>query len=112
MLKVVIIDYGEMFTNLIAAALDANCEIVGVLRKDTIKYSSFLKKIKDIFNPSQEYSYIKSYNLPEIDAKSVNSPEFRKKLIKLNCNVRCCLYGWINRKGLDKEKVVYMQPYI
>ena len=38
MLKVVIIGYGEMFTNLIAAALDANCKIVGVLRKDTIKY--------------------------------------------------------------------------
>ena len=30
MLRVVIIGYGEMFTNLIAAALDANCEIIGV----------------------------------------------------------------------------------
>ena len=60
MLKVVIIGYGEMFTNLIAAALDANCEIVGVLRKDTIKYPPFYKKLKDIFNPSVEYSYIKS----------------------------------------------------
>ena len=87
MLKVVIIGYGEMFTNLIAATLDANCEIVGVLRKDTIKYSPLLKRIKDIFNPSQEYSYIKSYNLPEIEARSVNSPEFRKKLIKLNPDI-------------------------
>ena len=33
MLKVVIVGYGEMFLNLIAATLDANCEIVGVLRK-------------------------------------------------------------------------------
>ena len=38
MLKVVIIGYGEMFTNLIAGTLDANCEIVGVLRRETIKY--------------------------------------------------------------------------
>ena len=49
MLKVVIIGYGEMFTNLIAAALDAKCEIVGVVRKDSIKYPPFIKKIKDIF---------------------------------------------------------------
>ena len=87
MLKVVIIGYGEMFTNLIAAALDANCEIVGVLRKDTIKYHPFIKKIRDIFNPSYEYSYIKSYNLPEINAKSVNSKAFRKKLLKLNPDI-------------------------
>ena len=52
MLKVVIIGYGEMFTNLIAATLDANCEIVGVLRKDTVKHSPLIKKLKDIFNPS------------------------------------------------------------
>lgn len=87
MLRVVIIGYGEMFTNLIAAALDANCNIVGVLRKDSIKYPPFIKKIKDIFNPSIEYSYIKSYNLPEIDARSVNSTEFRKTLLKLNPDI-------------------------
>lgn len=88
MLKVVIIGYGEMFTSLIAASLDANCKIVGVLRKDTIKYPSFIKKFKDIINPSVEYSYIKSYNLPEINnVKSVNSDKFRKKLLKLNPDI-------------------------
>ena len=87
MLKVVIIGYGEMFTNLVAATLDADCQIVGVFRKDSIKYPSFIKKIKDIFNPSIEYSYIKSYKLPEISAKSVNSEKFRKKLLKLNPDV-------------------------
>ena len=64
MLKVVIIGYGEMFTNLIAAALDANCEIVGVLRKDTIKYHPFIKKIRDIFNPSYEYAGEKRASAP------------------------------------------------
>ena len=52
MLKVIIIGYGEMFTNLIAAALDAECKIVGVLRNETVKYSPFIRKIKDILCPS------------------------------------------------------------
>ncbi|MCQ2754663.1 MAG: hypothetical protein MJ231_06415 [bacterium] len=85
MLKVVIIGYGEMFTNLIAGTLDADCKIVGVLRKDTIKYPRFIRKIKDIINPSVEYNYIKSYHIPEIKGiKSVNSEKFRKELLKLN----------------------------
>ncbi len=88
MLKVVIIGYGDMFTNLIAASLDANCNIVGVLRKDTIKYPPFIKKMKDIINPSVECSYIKSYNLPEINnIKSVNCNKFREKLLKLNPDI-------------------------
>lgn len=87
MLKVVIVGYGEMFTNLIAAALDANCEIVGVLRKDTVKYPSVWRKIRDILNPSVEYNYIKSYKLPEIITKSVNSEDFRKKLLRLNPDI-------------------------
>lgn len=87
MLKVVIVGYGEMFVNLIAAALDANCEIAGVLRKDTIKYPKVLRRIKDIFNPSLEYNYIKSYNLPEIYTKSVNSEDFRKQLLRINPDI-------------------------
>ena len=87
MLKVVVVGYGEMFTNLIAGALDADCEIVGVLRKETIKYHPFFRKIKDIFNPSIEYNYIKSYNLPEIQTYSVNSEDFRKTLLKLNPDI-------------------------
>lgn len=88
MLKAVIIGYGEMFTNLIAAALDAECQIVGILRKETVKYGKFEKKLRDTINPSLEYSYIKSYNLPEIeDVKSVNDELFRKKLLKLNPDI-------------------------
>lgn len=87
MLKVVIVGYGEMFTNLIAAALDANCEIVGVFRREMVKHSSFARWIKDVFNPSCDYNYIKSYNLPEIKARGVNTPEFRKQLLKLNPDI-------------------------
>ena len=88
MLKVVIIGYGEMFTNLISATLDADCKIVGILRQETIKYHPIISKLKDIINPSLEYNYIKSYGLPEIkNIKSVNSDEFRKLLIKLNPDI-------------------------
>ena len=88
MLRVVIVGYGEMFTNLIAGTLDANCEIVGVLRNEMRKYSPFVRIIKDIINPSRDYNYIKSYNLKEIHAfKGVNSKEFKKALLKLNPDI-------------------------
>ena len=85
MLRVVIIGYGEMFTNLIAGTLDANCEIVGVFRKEMIKYNPIIRTIKDIIYPS--HNYIKSYNLPEIDAGGVNTEKFKKALIKLNPDI-------------------------
>ena len=108
MLKVVIIGYGEMFTNLIAGALDADCEIVGVLRRDTVKYPHFIKTIRDLLNPSVEYSYIKSYKLPEIESVSgVNSPEFRKKLLKLNPDI-ILVGSW----GEKFEKATYDIPKI
>ena len=105
MLKVVIVGYGEMFTNLIAAALDANCKIVGVLRKDMVKYSPFMRFLKDTFNPSLEYNYIKSYNLPEIKTNSVNSANFRKQLLKLNPDI-ILIGSW----GERFEKTTYDIP--
>ena len=87
MLKVVIIGYGEMFTNLIAGTLDANCEIVGVLRKEMVKYNPIVRKFKDTFLPSLDYNYIKSYNLPEIHSRGVNTKEFKNALLKLNPDI-------------------------
>lgn len=113
MLKVVIVGYGEMFTNLIAAALDAGCEIVGVLRKDMTKYPPIIRKLKDIFNPSKEYNYIKSYNLREIEAKSVNSESFRKKLLKLNPDIML-VGSWgekIEKKTYDIPKMASINAH-
>lgn len=87
MLKVVIVGYGEMFTNLIAGTLDSGCEIAGVLRKDTVKYHPLWRKIKDIIDPSVEYNYIKSYSIPEIKARGVNTKEFKQALLKLNPDI-------------------------
>ena len=107
MLRVVIIGYGEMFTNLIAGTLDANCSIVGVLRHECIKYNPIIRKIKDIFNPSQDYNYIKSYNLPEINVKSVNSEAFKNKLLKLNPDI-ILVGSWGERLTKD----IYSLPKI
>ena len=87
MLRVVIIGYGEMFTNLIAGTLDANCDIVGVFRSEMKKYNPFIRKIKDIFFPSRDYNYIRSYNLNEIHARGVNTEKFKKELLKLNPDI-------------------------
>jgi len=107
MLKVVIVGYGEMFTNLIAGTLDAGCEIVGVLRGERKKYPSFIRRLKDIFNPSVEYNYIKSYNIPEVRVRSVNSKEFKKKLLKLNPDI-ILVGSW----GEKIEKDIYDLPKI
>lgn len=108
MLRVVIVGYGEMFTNIIAAALDSDCKIVGVLTKDNIKYHPFIKKIKNIINPSTEYSYIKSYNIPEISGvKGVNDKNFRKKLLSLNPDI-LLVGSW----GEKIEKETYNIPKI
>lgn len=87
MLRVVIIGYGEMFTNLIAGALDAGCEIAGVFRNEMIKYHPFIREIKDAFFPSLDYNYIQSYNLPEIHARGVNTKKFKKEILKLNPDI-------------------------
>lgn len=107
MLKVVIIGYGTMFTNLIAGTLDANCEIVGVLRQERVKYHPFIRKIKDILNPSLEHNYIKSYNLPEIKARGVNTKKFKKELLKLNPDI-ILVGSW----GEKLKKEIYDLPKI
>ena len=81
MLKVVIIGYGEMFTNMIAGTLDAGAQIVGVLRHDRIKYLPPIRRLKEIFNPDCDYNYVRSYNLNDIKANSANSASFRKQLL-------------------------------
>lgn len=87
MLRVVIVGYGEMFTNLIAGTLDANCEIAGVFRNEMVKYNPIIRELKDVFAPSLDYNYIQSYNLQEISARGVNTKEFKKALIKLNPDI-------------------------
>jgi len=87
MLKVVVIGYGDMFCNIIAGTLDSGSKIVGVFRHDRVKMNNCIRWIKDIINPDSDYNYVKSYNLHEIKAKSANSNNFRKQLLKLNPDI-------------------------
>ena len=87
MFRVVILGHSDMLANLIIGASDAKCKIVGVFRYERLKKNRFIRKLKDFFLPSKEYSYIKSYNLPEIKAKSANSEEFKRELLKLNPDI-------------------------
>ena len=86
-MKIVILGSGEMLTNLIAGCADANCNIVGVFRFDKVKYKPIDRFILDLFNPSKEFNYIKSHKLYEIDARSANSAEFKKEILRLNADI-------------------------
>ncbi len=87
-MKVVILGSGNLLINLIAGCLLAeNCEIVGVFRYDKVRLKPLDRIIIDIFNPSKEYTYIKSHNLYEINAKSANSADFKKEILKLNADI-------------------------
>ncbi len=113
MLKVVIIGYGEMFNNVIAGTLDSGAKIVGVFRHDRIKYSRFVRWIKDIINPDTDYSYIKSYNLHEIKATSANSDSFRKQLLKLNPDIMI-VASWsekLEKKTYDMPKTATLNVH-
>lgn len=87
MTRIVIVGYDKMFANLIAGCIMAGYEPVGVFRYDRVKYHPLFLKIKDIILPSKDKSFISGYNLYEIKARSVNSEEFRRELVKLNADI-------------------------
>jgi methionyl-tRNA formyltransferase len=86
-MKVVILGSGQIFMNLIAGCMDAGCDIVGVFRCDRVRFKSIDRVLIDIFNPSNEFNYIKSHKLYEIKARSANSAEFKKEILRLNADL-------------------------
>ncbi len=84
MKKVVIVGYGQMFFSLIKGIKASNHEILAVFRSDRRKYNAFELFFKDIFNPSEDFTIIKSEKLKEIKAKSVNDEKFLSEIKKLN----------------------------
>ena len=86
-MKVVIAGYDKMMAALVNGAIDNGHEVVGVIRIDRVKYNPFTLFFKDIFAPSKDLSYIKSKNLYEIKANSVNSKKFQKEVLKLKAEV-------------------------
>ena len=80
MAKVVLVGYGKMLYSLIEGIQNSNHKIAGVFRNDRIKYSKIKLFLKDIFNPSQDFTIIKSKKLYDIKANSVNSEKFITRL--------------------------------
>ena len=87
MAKVVLVGYGKMLYSLIEGIKASNHEILGVFRNDRIRYSKIKLFFKDIFNPSVDYTIIKSKKLYDIKANSVNSNKFLKEIKKLNPDI-------------------------
>lgn len=85
--KIVIVGYEQMFANLISGCISAGYTPVGVLRFEKTKINPVLLAIKDFILPSKDKSFISGYDLYEIKARSVNSEEFRKELIRLNVDI-------------------------
>ena len=86
-MKVVILGKGEMLFNLIEGSLDANCEVVGVLRYERINLPKWKLKLKDFFNASNDYTIIKQNKLHEIKVNSANSDKFKNEILRLNADV-------------------------
>lgn len=86
-MKVVILGAGQIFMNIIAGCMDAGCEVVGVFRYDKVRFTSFERSLIDVLNPSVEFNYIKSHKIYEIKARSANSAEFKKEILRLNVDL-------------------------
>ena len=87
MLKVIVVGYDKMLSSLVSGALESGHKVVGVLRCDRYHIPAPLLFIKDIFAPSIDLSFIKSYGLYDIKAKSVNSREFKREFKKLGADI-------------------------
>lgn len=86
-MKIVIVGYDKMLSNLILGTLDSKHRIVGVFRHERVTIHPFLLFFKDIFAQGKDFAFIKSLNLHEIKARSVNSKEFRRQILRLNPDI-------------------------
>ncbi len=96
-----------MFASLVLGSIEAGHQVVGILRHDRILLDSFWLKIKDIFAPSKDKSFIDAYNLNEIKAQSVNSQKFIKEALKLNPDI-IFVASWsekISQKVINLPKI-------
>lgn len=106
-MKIIVIGYSQMFANLITGCLESGHEIVGVLRHEKVLYDNISLAIKDLIAPSQDKSFIDSYNLYEIKANSINSENFMKEALKLNPDI-ILVGSWsekIRQKTINLPKI-------
>lgn len=85
-MKVVIVGYDKMLAALVSGAIESGHKVVGALRSNRVKYNDFTLFFKDVFAPSHDYMFLKSYGVYDIKAPSVNSKEFIKEFRKLKAD--------------------------
>ncbi len=86
-MRVVIVGYDQMFSNLILGTLESQNKIVGVFRYERVTIHPLLLFFKDIFAPGKDLSFINGLKLPEIKARSVNSKEFYHEILRLSPDI-------------------------
>lgn len=87
MLKVILVGYDELASSLMLGIIESKHELIGILRWEKTKENKFVSVLKDIFWPDKFGTLIKAYKINEIKAKSLNSPDFIKKALKLHPDV-------------------------
>ncbi len=86
-MKIIVVGYGQMLNSIVLGIMRTQNKIVGVFRHDNVIKSAFKKKYDDIFRPSQDYNLVKTYNLYDIKANSVNSNVFRDEVKRLGADI-------------------------
>ena len=87
MLNVVIVGTGEMASSLLLGVKEADHNVVGFFRRESLSQNPFKKFFHDFFAPSDFYMLAKNHKITEIKAKSVNSEDFRRAVRKLKADV-------------------------
>lgn len=87
MLRVILVGYGELASSLMLGILESGHELAGVFRWEKTESNSLFSLIKDSFWPNNFLSLIKTYKIPEINAKSINSEKFKKQALKLQPDI-------------------------
>jgi methionyl-tRNA formyltransferase len=85
--RVILVGYGELASSLMLGVLESKHKLVGILRWEKTKGNKIISSLKDFFWADQFTSLIRSYKINEIEAESVNSPDFIKKALKLQPDV-------------------------
>lgn len=82
-MRVLIIGSSDMLYNMIEGVRNSGAEIVGVMNWKRIRRRGFM----EFFATDYTQKHIEKLKLNQIKAKSVNSKEFKKELLKLNVDV-------------------------
>lgn len=99
-MKIAIVGYGEMFQVLVLGVLKSEHELSAVFRHDMVMFNSVERFIFDMLKPSDDYNFIKTHNLYEIKANSVNSKKFINEIRKLDVDV-ILVGSWSEKFKID-----------